>query len=49
MENGELHTIAGLFLKSAVKRFAEYKESGDKTIAQLSEKQVYKPQYAIRM
>jgi hypothetical protein len=41
MENGKLDSIGAAFLESAIKRFAEYKALGDKTIAQLADEQLH--------
>lgn len=41
MEHGELKLLGDVFLDSAVKRFAEYKTLGDKTLAQLSHEQLH--------
>jgi hypothetical protein len=41
MENGTSNPVAVVFMQSVIKRFQDYKELGDKTIAQLSDEQLF--------
>ena len=41
MDNSASNTVAAVFLQSVIKRFQDYKELGDKTIAQLSDEQLF--------
>src|SRR4029453_1476963 len=41
MENSTSNSVAVVFLQSVIKRFQDYKELGDRTIAQLSDEQLF--------
>jgi hypothetical protein len=41
MENEVVNSVAAVFLQSMIKRFQDYKELGDKTVAQLSAQQLF--------